>query len=232
MPTMRITFMIVQVLIFREVRHVPCYDNLLIQFRLNEFYKSIRPVNRANCLKGYFGTNFAFPYWRMCGIVGYIGKRDALPLLIESLRRLEYRGYDSAGIAFQNGSGIEIYKTKGKIKDLQQILPFPLPDARIGLGHTRWATHGPPSSRKGLFAISGHRDCVTIRLKQIFQLLGLCRAIFNYKYTYYFICFLHSLLPLYFFHSQHSSLLYQSYQGKAHYHRTLATSGTICGVLG
>jgi glucosamine--fructose-6-phosphate aminotransferase (isomerizing) len=83
----------------------------------------------------------------MCGIVGYIGKQGALPILIDSLKRLEYRGYDSAGIAYQNGNGVEVYKTKGKIKDLQQILPYPLPDVRIGLGHTRWATHGEPSTR-------------------------------------------------------------------------------------
>ncbi len=83
----------------------------------------------------------------MCGIVGYIGKRNSLPILVDGLKRLEYRGYDSAGIAFQNGNGIEIYKTKGKIKDLQKILPHPTPDAMIGLGHTRWATHGVPSSR-------------------------------------------------------------------------------------
>jgi glucosamine--fructose-6-phosphate aminotransferase (isomerizing) len=83
----------------------------------------------------------------MCGIVGYIGKKDTLSILLDSLKRLEYRGYDSAGIAYQNGSGIEIYKTKGKIRDLQQILPRPLPDISVGLGHTRWATHGEPSSR-------------------------------------------------------------------------------------
>lgn len=83
----------------------------------------------------------------MCGIVGYIGKKDTLSVLLDSLKRLEYRGYDSAGIAYQNGNGIEIYKTKGKIRDLQQILPLPLPDIRVGLGHTRWATHGEPSAR-------------------------------------------------------------------------------------
>ena len=83
----------------------------------------------------------------MCGIVGYTGRRNSLPILIDGLKRLEYRGYDSAGIAFQNGNGIEIYKTKGKIKDLQKILPHPTPDAMVGLGHTRWATHGAPSSR-------------------------------------------------------------------------------------
>lgn len=80
----------------------------------------------------------------MCGIVGYIGNREAIPILIESLERLEYRGYDSAGVAFQNGRGIEIYKTTGRIKDLKAILPD-IPNVRIGLGHTRWATHGSPS---------------------------------------------------------------------------------------
>jgi len=83
----------------------------------------------------------------MCGIVGYVGKSLALPLLIDSLKKLEYRGYDSAGIACQNGKGLEVYKTKGKIEDLRKILPYPLPDAMIGLGHTRWATHGEPSTR-------------------------------------------------------------------------------------
>ncbi len=83
----------------------------------------------------------------MCGIVGYVGKRNVLPVLIDSLRRLEYRGYDSSGIAYQNGKGIEIFKTKGKIVDLQQILPCPSPAANAGLGHTRWATHGEPSMR-------------------------------------------------------------------------------------
>jgi glucosamine--fructose-6-phosphate aminotransferase (isomerizing) len=83
----------------------------------------------------------------MCGIVGYIGKRNVLPILIDGLKRLEYRGYDSAGIAFQNGSGIEIYKTKGKINDLVRILPKPVQDVKAGIGHTRWATHGIPSTR-------------------------------------------------------------------------------------
>jgi len=60
----------------------------------------------------------------MCGIVGYVGKGNALPILIDGLKRLEYRGYDSAGIAYQNGKGIEIYKTKGKIRDLQENHPI------------------------------------------------------------------------------------------------------------
>ncbi|NJD56188.1 MAG: glutamine--fructose-6-phosphate transaminase (isomerizing) [Nitrospirae bacterium] len=83
----------------------------------------------------------------MSGIVGYAGSKDALPVVIGSLKRLEYRGYDSAGIAYQNGKGIEIFRTRGKIADLQDALPSPLPEARVGLGHTRWATHGIPSER-------------------------------------------------------------------------------------
>ena len=82
----------------------------------------------------------------MCGIVGYIGKGRSLQMIVDGLKRLEYRGYDSAGVAFLNGKGLDVYKTKGKLWDLQKILPDPLPSVRIGLGHTRWATHGVPSA--------------------------------------------------------------------------------------
>ena len=82
----------------------------------------------------------------MSGIVGYVGKKDSLQLLFDGLTRLEYRGYDSSGIAFKNGSGIEVYKTPGSLKDLQKMLPTPLPIITIGIGHTRWATHGAPST--------------------------------------------------------------------------------------
>jgi glutamine---fructose-6-phosphate transaminase (isomerizing) len=82
----------------------------------------------------------------MCGIVGYIGKGRSLQMLVDGMKRLEYRGYDSAGVAFLNGKGLDVYKTKGKLCDLQKILPDPLPSVRIGLGHTRWATHGVPSA--------------------------------------------------------------------------------------
>jgi glucosamine--fructose-6-phosphate aminotransferase (isomerizing) len=82
----------------------------------------------------------------MCGIVGYVGRKNSLPVLIDGLKRLEYRGYDSAGVAYQNGGGIEIHKSRGKIKDLLDILPPSPPAAGAGLGHTRWATHGMPSS--------------------------------------------------------------------------------------
>jgi glucosamine--fructose-6-phosphate aminotransferase (isomerizing) len=82
----------------------------------------------------------------MCGIVGYVGQKNSLPILIEGLRSLEYRGYDSAGVAFQNGDGIEIFKTRGKIRDLEAILPDSAGTASAGLGHTRWATHGIPTT--------------------------------------------------------------------------------------
>ncbi|HHW66209.1 glutamine--fructose-6-phosphate transaminase (isomerizing) [Defluviitalea raffinosedens] len=81
----------------------------------------------------------------MCGIVGYIGDQEASPILIESLRKLEYRGYDSAGIAVYNGSSINIVKTKGRLKDLEEKLEGRTVKGTVGIGHTRWATHGAPS---------------------------------------------------------------------------------------
>ena len=81
----------------------------------------------------------------MCGIVGFVGKTGTLDLLVDSLKRLEYRGYDSAGIAFQNGHGLEVYKTKGTLLNLKKILPRRASAIQVGLGHTRWATHGIPS---------------------------------------------------------------------------------------
>ncbi len=82
----------------------------------------------------------------MCGIMGYVGRPDSIHLLVDGLSRLAYRGYDSAGIAFLNGNGLETYKTIGRIADLQRILPDPAPSIRAGIGHTRWATHGAPSA--------------------------------------------------------------------------------------
>ncbi|MEO7985292.1 MAG: isomerizing glutamine--fructose-6-phosphate transaminase, partial [Gemmatimonadales bacterium] len=82
----------------------------------------------------------------MCGIVGYIGPRQASGLIIEGLRRLEYRGYDSAGIAVINGAGLKITKAAGKLSVLEQELKDRMPSGTIGIGHTRWATHGAPTS--------------------------------------------------------------------------------------
>lgn len=81
----------------------------------------------------------------MCGIVGYIGHRDAYPIIIKGLQRLEYRGYDSAGIALFDGSQINLCKTKGKVEDLKNKAKNISKKGTIGIGHTRWATHGVPN---------------------------------------------------------------------------------------
>ena len=82
----------------------------------------------------------------MCGIVGYIGRQDAAPILMEGMHRLEYRGYDSAGIAVVRNGALRLYKSKGKVRDLERLLPAGL-KGTPGIGHTRWATHGEPSDR-------------------------------------------------------------------------------------
>ena len=82
----------------------------------------------------------------MCGIVAYIGHREAYPVILKGLKRLEYRGYDSAGIALLN-SGLKVYKKKGKVANLEETLQGKDLHASIGIGHTRWATHGEPSDR-------------------------------------------------------------------------------------
>ena len=82
----------------------------------------------------------------MCGIVGYIGFRDAYPIIMKGLQRLEYRGYDSAGIALYDGNRINLAKTRGKVKDLQERSETNIPlNGNVGIGHTRWATHGVPN---------------------------------------------------------------------------------------
>jgi glucosamine--fructose-6-phosphate aminotransferase (isomerizing) len=83
----------------------------------------------------------------MCGIVGYIGFREAWPLVIKGLKRLEYRGYDSAGIALIGNSGLKIYKKAGKVVELERFSEGEDKSGSVGIGHTRWATHGAPSDR-------------------------------------------------------------------------------------
>ena len=84
----------------------------------------------------------------MCGIVGYIGHKEAYPVLIKGLRRLEYRGYDSAGVALINSDGnLNVYKTKGKVDNLTEYCSDKNVSGSVGIAHTRWATHGEPSSR-------------------------------------------------------------------------------------
>jgi glucosamine--fructose-6-phosphate aminotransferase (isomerizing) len=80
----------------------------------------------------------------MCGIVGYIGAKSALPFLVEGLRRLEYRGYDSAGLAIAAAGKLAVHKRKGKLRELESVLPAAI-EGSIGIAHTRWATHGEPS---------------------------------------------------------------------------------------
>src|SRR4028118_2321332 len=82
----------------------------------------------------------------MCGIVGYTGPREAYPIILKGLKRLEYRGYDSSGVALLNGN-LNVYKKKGKVAELEDMLVGKDVHAHIGIGHTRWATHGEPSDR-------------------------------------------------------------------------------------
>jgi glucosamine--fructose-6-phosphate aminotransferase (isomerizing) len=98
----------------------------------------------------------------MCGIVGYIGHRDAYPIITNGLKRLEYRGYDSAGIALYNGNGLELFKTKGKVAQLEVISKKRSSNAHMGIGHTRWATHGVPSDVNAHPHTSNSGDLVLI----------------------------------------------------------------------
>ena len=117
----------------------------------------------------------------MCGIVGYVGSKVATPLLIEGLKRLEYRGYDSAGVAIMNGAGVESVKEAGKIAKLETLLGAHPVAGTTGIAHTRWATHGPPNqvnahphmSQDGTIAVvhNGIIENATV-LKQMLQARG------------------------------------------------------------
>jgi glucosamine--fructose-6-phosphate aminotransferase (isomerizing) len=92
----------------------------------------------------------------MCGIVGYVGKKSVVPVIIEGLRRLEYRGYDSAGIAVSGiGQGLELRRAEGKLRNLEEVIRQRPIDGTYGIGHTRWATHGRPTEENA----HPHRDC-------------------------------------------------------------------------
>src|ERR1700731_1736063 len=91
----------------------------------------------------------------MCGIVGYVGKKSVVPIIIEGLRRLEYRGYDSAGIAVAgNGNGLQLRRAEGKWRNLEEVIRLKPLDGTYGIGHTRWATHGRPTEENA----HPHRD--------------------------------------------------------------------------
>ena len=84
----------------------------------------------------------------MCGIVAYIGDQRAGPILFDTLKRLEYRGYDSAGVAIKSDGNIEVLKSAGRIADLEKVYQMQgCPGENMGIGHTRWATHGRPTDR-------------------------------------------------------------------------------------
>jgi glutamine---fructose-6-phosphate transaminase (isomerizing) len=91
----------------------------------------------------------------MCGIIGYIGRREAAPILVEGLHRLEYRGYDSAGVAVQNGAGVVVAKLAGRVAALRAMLEQSPVHGTSGIAHTRWATHGAPTTRNA----HPHTDC-------------------------------------------------------------------------
>src|SRR5438128_10962076 len=91
----------------------------------------------------------------MCGIIGYVGTRDVVPVLIGGLKKLEYRGYDSAGIAVVDGNGVEVVRAEGKLSNLETKLGEKPLHGTFGMGHTRWATHGKPNENNA----HPHRDC-------------------------------------------------------------------------
>lgn len=98
----------------------------------------------------------------MCGIVGYIGTREAYPVILKGLKRLEYRGYDSSGVALKNEQGLKVYKKKGKVAELEESVVGIDMHAHIGIGHTRWATHGEPSDRNAHPHLSNNKKLAMI----------------------------------------------------------------------
>lgn len=119
----------------------------------------------------------------MCGIVGYTGPRQAYPILIKGLKRLEYRGYDSAGVALYNG-GLRVHKKKGKVADLEETVMGADLQAHTGIGHTRWATHGEPSDRNAHPHVSKSGKLVMIHNGIIENYNQLKQELSNKGYTF------------------------------------------------
>ncbi|WNH08470.1 glutamine--fructose-6-phosphate transaminase (isomerizing) [Thalassobellus suaedae] len=121
----------------------------------------------------------------MCGIVGYIGHRDAYPIVIEGFRRLEYRGYDSAGIALFDGTDLKICKTKGKVADLEERSDKEITKTgNVGIGHTRWATHGVPNDVNSHPHLSNSGDLVIIHNGIIENYDSLKQELISRGYTF------------------------------------------------
>ena len=121
----------------------------------------------------------------MCGIVGYIGPRDAYPIVIEGLKRLEYRGYDSAGIALFDGTDLKVSKTKGKVADLEERSGKEITkNGNVGIGHTRWATHGVPNDVNSHPHLSNSGELVIIHNGIIENYDSLKQELFSRGYTF------------------------------------------------
>lgn len=120
----------------------------------------------------------------MCGIVAYVGHREAAPLIIKGLKRLEYRGYDSAGIALLNGHGLKVYKKKGKVSDLESELKGKELLAKVGIGHTRWATHGEPNDINAHPHYSTNRKLAIIHNGIIENYASIKQSLINKGYTF------------------------------------------------
>ena len=121
----------------------------------------------------------------MCGIVGYIGHREAYPIIIKGLKRLEYRGYDSAGIALYDGTDIKLSKTKGKVADLEERLEREISTSgTLGIGHTRWATHGVPNDVNSHPHYSNSGDLVIIHNGIIENYESLKKELIKRGYTF------------------------------------------------
>ena len=122
----------------------------------------------------------------MCGIVGYIGHRDAYPIIIKGLQRLEYRGYDSAGVTLFDGENIHLAKTKGKVEDLKNKVEKSIPtNGKLGLGHTRWATHGVPNDVNSHPHYSNSGDLVIIHNGIIENYESIKQALTKRGYTFH-----------------------------------------------
>jgi glucosamine--fructose-6-phosphate aminotransferase (isomerizing) len=121
----------------------------------------------------------------MCGIVGYIGNRDAYSIIINGLKRLEYRGYDSAGIALYDGEKLNLSKTKGKVVDLEERVKKEIPtNGNLGIGHTRWATHGVPNDINSHPHVSNSGELVIIHNGIIENYATLKKELINRGYTF------------------------------------------------